>query len=95
MDPNATRIAELVRKLHAVPDKLVTAQRCLRPLSDSDPIAAPTETAQPIADACDLMHSALSDVIEVARNLTELSGVDKSGPAFHRVSVDSYYRQSS
>ena len=93
MDPNAMRIAELVRKLHAVPEKLVTAQLYLRPLHQSGPIATPTETIQPIANACDLMHSALSDVVEVAHNLAELSGADQSGQVFHRVSVDSYYRR--
>jgi hypothetical protein len=97
MDSKQTQIAAIVRKLLAVPDKLMTAQLYLRPLSHGDPhgdpIPAPTETIQPIADACDLMHSALGDVVEVARNLASLSGVDQSGPVFHRVSVDSYYRR--
>jgi hypothetical protein len=38
------------------------------------------------------MHSALADVVEAARNLSELSGIDQSGSAFQRVGLDSYYR---
>jgi|KBSMisStandDraft_5_1062788.scaffolds.fasta_scaffold274790_2 hypothetical protein len=91
VDSKATRIAEIVRKLLAVPDKLVTAQLYLRPLSHRDSVAAPTETTQPIADACDLMHSALSDVVEAARELADISSLDH-GSKFHRVDVDSYYR---
>jgi len=86
------RIAEIVRKLLAVPDKLVTAQLYLRPLSHRDSFAAPTENTQPIADACDLMHSALSDVVEAARELAEISSADRR-PKSHRVGVDSYYRR--
>jgi hypothetical protein len=88
MDPNATQIAELVKRLLVVPDKLVTAQLCLRPLSHGDAIAASTE----INDACDLMHSALADVVDIARKLADLSGVDPGGSAFQRVGIDSYSR---
>ncbi len=45
-----------------------------------------------IDDACDLMHPALADVVEVARNLADLSGVDPGGSAFQRVGIDSYSR---
>ena len=93
MDANVVQIAEMVRKLLVVPDKLVTAQLSLRPLSHGDPATASMEVGQTIADACDLMHSALADVVEVARGLTELTGVDETGAAFHRVRVDSYYQQ--
>jgi hypothetical protein len=54
MDSNTAQIAELVKRLLVVPDKLVTAQLCLRPLSHGDPIAASTETMLTINDACDL-----------------------------------------
>ena len=93
MDSNTVQIAEMVKKLLVVPDKLLTAQLSLRPLSHGDSIAAETEVGQKIADACDLMHSALADVVEVARNLTQLPGVDEAAAGFHRIGVDSYYRQ--
>jgi hypothetical protein len=93
MDANATQIAELVRKLLAVPDKLVTAQLYLRPISHGDSIAVHTENIQPIADACDLVHSALGDVVEVARELADISSVGRGAPSFRRVSVDTYYRR--
>ena len=93
MDPNTAHIAEMVKKLLVVPDKLLTAQLSLRPLSHGDPLATETEFTQQIADACDLVHSALADVVEVARNLTQLPGVDEGGAAgFRRIGVDSYYR---
>jgi len=92
MDSNAKRIAGIVRKLLVVPDKLVTAQLCLRPLSQGD-LTAPSESMQPVADACELMHSAVSDVVEVARNLIELEGVGASGQLGRRFSVDHYYRR--
>ena len=92
MDSNTAQIAELVRKLLVVPDKLVTAQLSLRPLSHSEPVGTPTETTLAIADACDLMHSALADVVEVTRTLAELSGVDPVGSAFQRVGIDRYTR---
>jgi hypothetical protein len=83
----------MVKKLLVVPDKLLTAQLSLRPLSDGEWMAAESETGQKIADACDLLHSALADVVEVARTLTQLPGVDEAAAKFHRVGVDSYYRQ--
>jgi hypothetical protein len=94
MDPNTAQIAEMVKKLLVVPDKLLTAQLSLRPLSHGHALANATEFTQQIADACDLMHSALADVVEVARNLTQLPGIDESGAAgFHRIGVDRYYRE--
>ena len=92
MDSNAAQIAELVKKLLVVPDKLLTAQLSLRPLSHGEPLAAENESGQVIADACDLVHSALADVVEVARTLTQLPGIDQTRAGFHRVGVDSYYR---
>lgn len=92
MDSNTTQIAELVKRLLVVPDKLVTAQLSLRPLSHGDSIAASTENMLTINDACDLMHSALADVVEVARTLADLSGVEPGGSAFQRVGIDSYSR---
>jgi len=94
MDTNTAQIAEMVKKLLVVPDKLLTAQLSLRPLSHGDPLSAEGELAHVIADACDLMHSALADVVEVARNLTQLPGIDEGGAGFHRVGVDSYYREA-
>jgi hypothetical protein len=91
MDSNTTQIAELVKRLLVVPDKLVTAQLCLRPLSHGE-IATSTETMLTINDACDLMHSALADVVEVARSLADLSGSDPGGSAFQRVGIDRYTR---
>ena len=94
MDPNTAQIAQMVKKLLIVPDKLLTAQLSLRPLSHGHPDSADGELAHVITDACDLMHSALADVVEVARNLTQLPGVDEGGAGFHRVGVDSYYRDA-
>ena len=93
MDSNTVQIAEMVKRLLVVPDKLLTAQLSLRPLSHGDSSAAGTDAAQAIADACDLVHSALADVVEVARNLTQLPGVDEAQAGFHRVRVESYYRE--
>ena len=93
MDPNTAQIAQMVKKLLIVPDKLLTAQLSLRPLSHGDPLSADGELAHAITDACDLMHSAFADVVEVARDLAELSGIDQGGPAFQHVGLDSYYHQ--
>jgi len=93
MDSNARRLVDIVRQLLVVPDKLVTAQLCLIPLSQSDLTAAPTESVQPVIDACELMHSAVRDVVETARNLIPLEGVDASGQLGRRFSVDPYYRR--
>ena len=93
MDNNTVQLAEVVRRLLVVPDKLLTAQLSLRPLSHGDSITG-MEVSQTIVDACDLMHSALADVIEVARNLTQIPGVDEGGAGFHRVGIDSYYREA-
>jgi hypothetical protein len=93
MDSNTAQIAEMVRKLLIVPDKLLTAQLSLRPLRHGDPSTAEMESSEAIANACDLMHSALADVVEVARDLTQLPGIDQGAAGFHRVGVDSYYRQ--
>ena len=92
MDHNTVQIAEIVKKLLVVPDKLLTAQLSLRPLSHGDANAV-QESGQAIVDACDLMHSALADVVEVARTLTQLPGLDEAGASFHRVGIDSYYRE--
>ena len=94
MDSNTVQIAEVAKKLLVVPDKLLTAQLSLRPLSHGTPLAAERESEQVIADACDLVHSALADVVEVARTLTQIPGVDEAGAGFHRVSIDSYYRET-
>jgi hypothetical protein len=94
MDSNTVQIAEMVKRLLVVPDKLLTAQLSLRPLSQGDSGTAGMEAGQTIADACDLVHSALADVVEVARNLTQLPGVDEAQAGFHRVRVESYYRQA-
>ena len=92
MDYNTVQIAEMVKKLLVVPDKLLTAQLSLRPLSHGDSSAG-QEPGQTIADACDLMHSALADVVEVARTLTQLPGLDEAGATFRRIGIDSYYRE--
>ena len=94
MEQNTEQIAEMVKKLLVVPDKLLTAQLSLRPLSHGDPITAELELGRAITDACDLMHSALADVVEVARTLTQLPATDEAHAGFHRVGIDSYYRES-
>ena len=93
MDTNTKQFAEVVKKLLVVPDKLLTAQLSLRPLSHSDLITDPTESIHAIADACDLMHSALADVVEVARNLADMAGSHEAASAFQRVGPDNYYRR--
>ena len=94
MEPNTKQIAEIVERLRVVPDKLLTAQLSLRPLSHSDLVTDPTAIIHTIADACDLMHSALADVVEVARNLAALSGIDRKRSDFLRVRLENYYRQT-
>jgi hypothetical protein len=85
------QIAVLVKRLIDIPDKLVTAQLYLHPLSQSDPVTISVEARQTIADACDLLHSALVDIVDVARNLTTLSAPDDNRPTSRRVGADSYY----
>jgi len=83
MDAHARQLAEMVKMLLAVPDQLLTAQLSLRSLSHSDLVTDPTESINTIADACDLIHLALTDAREVARNLADLSDADAYGVVLH------------
>jgi len=74
----------MVRMLLVVPEKLLTAQLALRSLSHSDLVMDPTESIHTIADACDLMHWALTDVREAARNLADSLDPDARGIAYQR-----------
>lgn len=88
MDSNTTQFAEIVRRLLSIPDKLITAQLCLRQVGNRDALP-PAESTQLIAEAIQL----IGEVVQAARDLAELPGVDREAGSFQRVRVDSYYRQ--
>ncbi len=85
------QVAVLVEKLVAIPDKLVTVQRHLHPLSCDDAIDH-AEARQTLADACCLLHSAIADVMEVVRNLAGPSALDAKRSISAHVGADTRYR---
>lgn len=60
-------------RMREVPDMLIAAQLSLRPLAIGDAPPTSAEARRIVGDACDLLHLALTNVLEVARNLPQLA----------------------
>jgi hypothetical protein len=73
---NSPDRAQLAEKVAAIPDKLAAVQLSLRPLCNGDTPTIPVEAKQVIADACDSLHSAIVDVLEVIQHMGGLPAVD-------------------
>jgi len=74
----APELAALAQKLVHVPDKLLIVQMHLQPLADDNPGAMPRDPYA-LAEACSILHSAIADVVDVARALRAISaGQEKS-----------------
>jgi hypothetical protein len=73
---NSPDRAQLAEKVAAIPDKLAAIQLSLRPLCNGDTPTIPAEAKQVIADACDSLHSAIADVLEVIQHLGGWPAVD-------------------
>ena len=71
----APELALLAQKLVQVPDKLLIVQMHLQPFADNpgemsrDPYA--------MSEACNILHSAIADIVDVARSLQALSAIEK------------------
>jgi hypothetical protein len=74
----APELAALAQKLVHVPDKLLIVQMHLQPLADSNPGAMPRDPYA-ISEACSILHSAIADVVEVARALRAISTLQEKG----------------
>ena len=60
---------------------LVTAELSLRQLTNRGGAAIdPDEARQIVDEACDLLHSALTNVLDVTRNLAELYSLNAALP---------------
>jgi len=70
----APELAALAQKLVHVPDKLLIVQMHLQPLVDNNPGAMPRDPYA-ISEACSILHSAIADVVDVARALRAISAV--------------------
>jgi len=58
-----------------VPDLLVTAQFLLRPLAKGQSPVAADEARRIIGEACDLIDLALANVLDISRNLPDLTSL--------------------
>ena len=67
----APELAVLAQKLVHVPDKLLIVQMHLQPFTDNADAMARDPYA--LSEACNILHSAIVDVAEVARSLHALS----------------------
>ena len=65
----------LLQRLGEVPDLLVTVELRLRPLARGDKENTPEEARHVIGNACDQVHMALGRVLDVLRNLPEMSSL--------------------
>jgi signal transduction histidine kinase len=74
----------LAQKIVLVPDKLVTVQMHLEPLCNGDVEELPVEVRRALSEACSLLHSAIADVVEVARDLRGVSELDGKCPSEQR-----------
>ncbi len=68
--------AQLAEKVAAIPDQLAAIQLSLRPLCNGDTPTIPAEAKQVIADACDSLHSAITDVLEIVQHVGGWPAVD-------------------
>ena len=63
------------RRMGEVPDLLVTAQFLLRPLAKGQSPVAADEARRIIGEACDLIDLALANVLDISRNLPDLTSL--------------------
>ena len=68
-------LAVLAQKLVHVPDKLLIVQMHLQPFADN-PGAIPRDPYA-MSEACSILHSAIADVVEVARALRAFSAIQE------------------
>jgi hypothetical protein len=61
--------AATAERIAAIPDKLAAIQLSLKPLCNGGLPAIPDEAKAVIADACDSLHAAITDVLEIGREL--------------------------
>ena len=74
----APELAALAQRLVHVPDKLLIVQMHLQPLADNNPGAMPRDPYA-ISEACSILHSAIADVVDVARALRAISVSQEKG----------------
>ena len=67
----APELAVLAQKLVHVPDKLLIVQMHLQPFAEN--AGAMPRDPYALSEACNILHSAIVDVAEVARSLHALS----------------------
>jgi hypothetical protein len=77
---NSPDRAQLAEKVAAIPDKLAAIQLSLRPLCNGDTHTIPVEAKQVIADACDSLHCAIADVLEIVQHMGGWPAVDGRSP---------------
>jgi hypothetical protein len=68
-------LAALVQRLVSVPDKLAVVQMHLQRLAESE--GAVPAAPYALTEVCDLLHSAIVDVVEVARAMDALSALEE------------------
>ena len=73
-------LAALAQRIVLVPDKLVTVQMHLEPLCNGAVEGLSADSRKALSEACRLLHSAISDVVEVARDLRGVSALDGQCP---------------
>ena len=76
------------QRMGEVPDLLMAAQLSLRPLAKGEISGTTAEARQIIGNACDLLHVALANVLEVTRNLPDLSRLN--GESHGRAGADGH-----
>jgi len=63
------------RRMGEVPDLLVTAQFLLRPIARGQTPATAEDAKRIVGEACDLIGLALASVLDVSRNLPDLTSL--------------------
>ena len=81
LDPAATERAALADRISEVPDMLVAAQLYLRPLANGETYEIPPDARRIIGHACDLLNSALANVLDVTGNLIDSSPANARRPS--------------
>ena len=61
--------------MREVPDMLIAAQLSLRPLAKGEAPPTAEEARRIVGDACDLLHLALTNVLQVTRSIPSLAAV--------------------
>ena len=74
------QLVALAQKVVQIPDKLVGVQMCLEPLCNGGAEGLSAESRKALSEACSLLQSAISEVVEVARDLRGASVLDGKCP---------------